>query len=78
MMARVLPEMRDAPIMAPYHAHWRRAAAVLLEAWPDADRRAALRAAIALALSFEAWRILAQDHGMSDAQAVELMARLAH
>jgi len=76
MMARVLPELRGAPIMAPYDAHWRRAADVLLDAWPEARRSEELRAAIALALSFDAWRVLAQEQGLSDAQAADLMVRL--
>jgi AcrR family transcriptional regulator len=77
MMASVLPELREAPITAPYHEHWRRAAGVLLDAWPEEDRNEALKAALALALSFDAWRILALEQGLTDDRAVALMARLA-
>ena len=34
MMSRVIADARDLPIMAPYHAHWRRAAEILAAAWP--------------------------------------------
>jgi AcrR family transcriptional regulator len=77
MIARVLPEVRDAPLMRPYHEHWRRAAGVLAEAWPASSRDDALRAALALALSFDAWRLLTAEQGLTDAQAVDLAARLA-
>ena len=77
MIARVLGEARDLPVMAPYHAHWQRAGAVLLEAFPVAEQDdARLRAAIALALGFETWQVLTQDDGLSDAEAADLMARL--
>jgi len=65
-------------VMAPYHQHWRQAADVLLEPWPARGRqRTALRAAIALALSFDTWHTLNQEHGLTNPQAAELMLRLA-
>jgi AcrR family transcriptional regulator len=77
MFARALAEVRDHPIMEPYHEHWRRAAEVLVEPWPVRGRqRTLLRAAIGLALGFETWRGLAHDQGLTDDQAVELMLRL--
>ena len=77
MIAQVSGEARDSPVMAPYHAHWRRAAGVLLAAWPPTARRdAKLQAALALALSFDTWRQLVREQGLSDKQAVELMLRL--
>jgi AcrR family transcriptional regulator len=77
MIAQVIAEARDQPVMAPYHAHWRRAADVLLAAWPPAARRdAKLKAAVALALSFDTWRLLVRGQGLSDKQAAELMLRL--
>ena len=77
MFARVLADARDHPAVAPYHAHWERAADVLAEPWPERGRRRTLlRAAIALALSFDTWRTLVREQGLSDAQAVALMLRL--
>jgi hypothetical protein len=40
-------------------------------------RRTLLRAAIALALSFDTWRTLVREQGLTDAQAVETALRLA-
>ena len=78
MMTRVYDEARDLPVMAPYHMHWQRAAAVLAEAWPAKGRQRVLRnAALAHALSFDTWRSLVRGQGLSDAQAVDLMLRLA-
>lgn len=77
MLTRVLPEMRDNPLIAPYRDHWRRAAETLAEAWPEPARRdGTLLAAISLALDFETWRLLTRQQGLSDAQAAELMMRL--
>jgi len=77
MIARIIGEVREQPIMAPYHAHWRRAADVLLAAWPPARRRdAKLKAAFALALSFDAWRLLVREQSLSDEQVIELMLLL--
>jgi AcrR family transcriptional regulator len=77
MIAHVLADARDHPVMAPYHEHWRRAAGVLAERWPARGRRrTTLRAAIALSLSFDTWRTLAEEHGLADPEAVELMLHL--
>lgn len=77
MMARVLDEARTLPVMDPYHAHWRRAADILAAAWPAPRRRnRLLKASIALALSFETWRLLVRSQGLTDARAIELMTRL--
>lgn len=78
MFSHVLADARDHPVMAPYHRHWARAVDVLLEPWPvRGRRRAPLRAAMALALSFDTWRTLSQEQGLTDPQAVGLMLRLA-
>ena len=37
-----------------------------------------LKAAIALALSFESWRLLANDEGLSDEAALSLMTQLVY
>lgn len=77
MMSRVIADARDLPIMAPYHAHWRNAAGILAAAWPAKRRGKSLRAALGLALSFDTWRTLIRDQGLTDDQAIELMLRLA-
>jgi len=78
MMIQVLAEARDLPVMAPYHAHWQRAAEVLAAAWPVTRRRKTLlMAALALALGFDTWRLLVRAQRLTDDQAIELMMRLA-
>ncbi len=78
MFSHVLADARDHPVMAPYHQHWRRAVDVLVEPWPTrGGKRTSFRAALALALSFDTWRTLSHEHGLTDPQAVELMLRLA-
>jgi hypothetical protein len=78
MMTHVLADARDHPVVQPYHEHWRRAAEVLAGAWrARGRRRALLEAGIALALSFDTWRTLVRERGLSQEQAVEVAARLA-
>ncbi len=77
MMNRVIPYMRDQPVMEPYHAHWRRIADVLAAAWPVTGHiKKMLKAALILALSFETWRALVQEQGLTENQAIQLMLRL--
>ncbi len=77
MMIQILAEARDHPVMVPYHTHWQRTADVLAAAWPASTRRnALLKAALALALSFETWHLLVRSQRLTDDQAVELMVRL--
>ncbi len=77
MISHALADARDHPVLAPYHQLWHQAADVLVEPWSVRGRgRTLLRAGIALALSFDSWRTLSQEHGLTDAQAVELMLRL--
>jgi AcrR family transcriptional regulator len=78
MMTPVLADIRDHEVVQPYHALWERASDVLLEPWrARGRRRVLLRAGIALALSFETWRQLVPEQGLSDDQAIELVSRLA-
>jgi AcrR family transcriptional regulator len=77
MMSRVLADARDLPVMEPYHAHWQRAVDVLAAAWPvTGHHKTLLRAALALALSFDTWRMLVRVQGLTDDQAIKLMLRL--
>ena len=78
MSARVLADVRDEPVMAPYHRHWLRAVDVLAVGWrARGRRRAMLRAGIALALSFATWRTLVREQHLDQEQAVEVALRLA-
>jgi AcrR family transcriptional regulator len=78
MIARALADSRDHPVMAPYHAHWQRAADILAAPFgARGSRRKLLRAGIVVALAFDTWRALARDEGLDDAAAVEVAARLA-
>jgi AcrR family transcriptional regulator len=78
MMTRVLADARDHEVMAPYHAHWRHAADVLAAPWrARGRRRTLLRAGIALALSFDTWRSLVREQGLTDDQALDVALRLA-
>jgi AcrR family transcriptional regulator len=78
MFSHVLADARDHPVMIPYHQHWRHAVDVLLEPRPERGRqRTRLRAAIALALSFDTWRTLTQENGLTGPQAADLMVTLA-
>jgi AcrR family transcriptional regulator len=77
MISQALADARDHPVMAPYHAHWQHAADILTGPWRlRGIRRTMLHAAIALALSFDTWRTLTQEQGLSDDQAIALMLRL--
>jgi AcrR family transcriptional regulator len=77
MMVPVLADIREHEVVQPYHALWERASDVLLEPWrARGQRRALLRAGIALALSFDTWRQLVRGQGLSDEQAIELALRL--
>jgi AcrR family transcriptional regulator len=78
MIAIALADVRDLPMMAPYHDFWDEAAETLTAAWRFRGRRHAnLKAAISLALSFETHRTLTRDQRLTDEQAIELMSRLA-
>jgi hypothetical protein len=60
--------------MAPFHAHWDAAVEALCAGSNvRGRRRERLRAAIALALSFETWRTLVAERGLSVDEACELL-----
>jgi hypothetical protein len=77
MMAHALADARDHEVMVPYHAHWRRAADVLAAPFrARGARRAMLRAGIAMALSFDTWRTLVREQGLTHERAVDVALRL--
>lgn len=78
MHVRVLRDMRDEPVMAPYHEHWEQATDVLAAGWGlRGRRRDMLRAGIALALSFDTWRTLVRERELDADRALEVALRLA-
>lgn len=77
MFSHALDDAREHAVMAPYHRYWSDAADVLMAGrGARGRRRTVLRAAIGLALSFDTWRTLAREQGLSDGQAAELMLGL--
>jgi len=63
--------------MAPYHAHWARAADSVAAAWRLRGReRRRVRAAVGHALAFTTWRSLTRGQALSNNEAIELMVRL--
>ena len=69
------PEVRE--IMRPFVEHWERMRRTLAAGWEarDGQARPLLPGAIGLALDFQSWRTMVRKQGMTDEQAVELMAR---
>jgi AcrR family transcriptional regulator len=77
MMTHVLADARDHEVMQPYHDHWRHATDALLAPFRvRGSRRTRLRAGIALALSFDTWRTLVRDHGLTDGEAIDVALQL--
>jgi hypothetical protein len=73
MISRALADVGEEPVMAPYHAHWARAADSVAAAW---RLRRRVRAAVGHALAFTTWRSLTQGQALSNSEAIELMVRL--
>jgi AcrR family transcriptional regulator len=75
-----LPHRRDHPdvrqIMRPIVEHWERMHKALAEGWETREGRAPslVFGAIGVALDFQSWRTMVRKQGMTDEQAVELMA----
>jgi AcrR family transcriptional regulator len=75
-----LPHRRDHPdvrqIMRPIVEHWERMHKVLAEGWETREGRAPslVFGAVGVALDFQSWRTMVRKQGMTDEQAVELMA----
>jgi AcrR family transcriptional regulator len=77
-----IPHHKDNPdvqeIMRPFMEHWERMQRTLAAGWEAHDDQAQplLLGAIGLALDFQSWRTMVRKQGMTDEQAVELMARM--
>jgi AcrR family transcriptional regulator len=70
------PALREAA--APFMQYWESVRAALDSGWTARGRRRQrLRAVIGHAVAFETWRSLARHQGLEDADAAELMVRLA-
>lgn len=78
MIAMALAEARELPMMTRYHDFWDAAAEALAAAWRVRGRRRSnLKAAIALALSFDTHRTLTREQHLTEGQSIELMVHLA-
>jgi AcrR family transcriptional regulator len=66
--------------LKPNIAHWERMQETLAAGWesPNGTPEPLLVGAIGLALDFKTWRTLVRQQGLSDEQAVEVMARMVH
>lgn len=77
-----MPHLRDDPdvreIMRPIVEHWERMQRALAAGWKShtSHSRPLLLGAIGLAVDFQNWRTMVRKQGMTDEQAVELMARM--
>jgi AcrR family transcriptional regulator len=69
------PQETDDETMKPVLAHWERMKETLAEGWGVSDGSfLLLRGAIGVALDFQTWRTMRRKQGLSDEQAIELMA----
>jgi AcrR family transcriptional regulator len=77
-----IPHLKDNPdvreIMRPIVEHWEQMQRVLAAGWETHNgySQPLLLGTIGLALDFQSWRTMVRKQGMTDEQAVELMARM--
>ncbi|MGZ3275581.1 MAG: TetR/AcrR family transcriptional regulator [Caulobacteraceae bacterium] len=77
MMARLKAGEADGGVRDPYRRLWRAGGGVLAAPFGLTGEAAVrLRAAVDLGLSFETWRLLVREQGLSDEQALDLTLRL--
>jgi AcrR family transcriptional regulator len=78
-----MPRSKDDPeaqltgdeTMKPVLAHWERMKEILAEGWGPSDGTFwLLRGAIGVALDFQTWRTMTREQGLSEEQAIALMA----
>ncbi len=65
-------------VLKPIAARWERMRETLAVGWevPNGTARTLLGATIGLALDFQTWRTMVREQGLSDEQAIEVMARM--
>ena len=65
-------------VLKPIEARWQRMKEILSVGWEVSDGPAGtlLDATIGLALDFQTWRTMVREQGLSDEQAIEVMARM--
>jgi AcrR family transcriptional regulator len=75
--ADLKPEIFDTDAARAYVRHGKRMAAEIIDAWPPDKRVDSLfAAAVEHALHFQTWRLLVRTQGLTDSEAIELMANL--
>ena len=73
------PQETDDETMKPVRAHWERMKETLAEGWGASEGSFwLLRGAIGVALDFQTWRTMIREQGLSNEQAIELMAGMVH
>jgi AcrR family transcriptional regulator len=74
--AEVNANLRE--VLKPMAAHWERMREVLCVGWevPDGASEKLLWASIGVALDFQTWRTMVREQGLSDEEAIEVMARM--
>ena len=82
MTANVLRDAPELPVLheltAPLRQYWQTVQGVLERGWEARGERAErVQAVIGHAIEFGTWRSLARTHGLDDAEAADLMVRLA-
>jgi AcrR family transcriptional regulator len=65
-------------VLKPMAAHWERMREVLCVGWevPDGASEKLHEATIGVALDFQTWRTMVREQGLSDEEAIEVMARM--
>jgi AcrR family transcriptional regulator len=65
-------------VLKPMAAHWERMREVLRVGWevPDGASERLIGASIGVALDFQTWRTMVREQGLSDEEAIEVMARM--
>jgi AcrR family transcriptional regulator len=65
-------------VLKPMAARWERMREVLCVGWevPDGASEKLLGATIGVALDFQTWRTMVREQGLSDEEAIEVMARM--
>ncbi len=76
MMSKVLAEAGDLEITKPYHDHWKDAVDVLIEPLQPVAQQELLKASLALALSFDTWKLLTHKQGLTHQQAIQIVIKM--